>query len=182
MDHQALLLCLLIFTARICDVSLGTLRVIMVMQGRRMLAAGLGFFEILIWVLAASKVLSSLHHPIFAVAYAAGFACGNYVGLTIERWAAMGHQVVRVFSRHGEAVSERLRCLGFRVTLFEGRGRDGPVSMLYTETGRRDVPRMLEAARAIDPRCYYVVDDIRVASSATDAPTRRSFFRLLGRK
>jgi uncharacterized protein YebE (UPF0316 family) len=177
MDRSTLLLCLLIFSARVCDVSLGTLRLIMITQGRRPFAAGLGFFEVLIWVTAVSKVVSNLQHPIVAVAYALGFACGNYVGLTIERWAAFGHQVVRVFSRQGEEMSERLRSLGFRVTLFEGRGRDGPVHSLYTETPRRDVPRLLHEARALDPRCYYVVDDIRVASSASDPPPRSFFVR-----
>jgi len=176
MDRSVFLLCLLIFVARVCDVSLGTLRVVMVTQGRRVLAAGLGFFEILIWVVAVSKVLSNLNRPEFAVAYAAGFACGNYVGLTIERWAAFGRQVVRVFSRHGEEMTDKLRSLGFRVTLFEGRGRDGPVHSLYTETERREVPRLLAEARALDPLCYYVVDDIRVASSAQDPPPRRGFF------
>lgn len=175
MDRSGLFLCLLIFTARVCDVSLGTLRVIMVTQGRRLLAASLGFFEVLIWVMAVSKVMQNLNRPIYAVAYAGGFACGNYVGLTLERWVAFGHQVVRVFSRQGEEVAERLRALRFRVTLFEGCGRDGPVHMLYTETERREVPRLLCEARRIDPRCYYVVDDIRVASSA-DPPPRRGFF------
>jgi uncharacterized protein YebE (UPF0316 family) len=147
----------------------------MVTQGRRLLATGLGFFEVLIWVMAVSKVVQNLNRPMIAVSYAAGFACGNFVGLTIERWAAFGHQVVRVFSRQGEELAERLRTLGFRVTLFEGRGRDGPVHMLYAETERREVPKMLSASRAVDPRCYYVVDDIRVASSAEEPPPRRGF-------
>ena len=176
MDRSALFLCLLIYTARVCDVSLGVIRVIMVTQGRRVLAAGLGFFEVLIWVLAVSKVVQNLNRPMYAVAYAAGFATGNYVGLTLERWAAFGHQVVRVFSRQGEELAEKLRGIGFRVTLFEGRGRDGPVHMLYAETERREVPRLLKESRKIDPRCYYVVDDIRVASTAADEQPPRPFF------
>ncbi len=175
MDRSSLWLCILIFFARICDVSLGTLRVIMVTQGRRVLAAGLGFFEILIWILAVSRVMSGARHPGLIIAYAAGFACGNFIGLTIERWVAFGHQVVRVFSRQGEEIAEKLRTLGFRVTLFEGRGRDGPVHSTYTETERREVPRLLETARAIDPSCYYVIDDIRIASSVNGSPPRRGF-------
>ncbi len=167
MDQATLFSCLLIFSARVCDVSLGTLRVLMVTQGRRTLAACLGFVEVLIWVAAVSRVISSLGRPEFAIAYAAGFACGNFLGLTLERWFAIGRQVVRVFSRRGQALAEHLRGLGFLVTLFEGVGRDGPVHLLLLETERRGVPRLITAARELDPLCYYVVDDIRAASSAT---------------
>lgn len=177
-----LLTCCLIFCARICDVSLGTLRVVMVTQGRRGRAAMLGFFEVLIWVSAVSQVITNLRNPAYAVAYALGFACGNYVGLTVERWAAFGKQVVRVFSRQGEEMTESLRKVGFRVTLFEGRGRDGPVHSLYTETERRKVPELLTEARRIDPSCYYVVDDIRAASSVSDPPKRRSRLWIRKRK
>jgi uncharacterized protein YebE (UPF0316 family) len=176
MDRPVVTLCLFIFFARICDVSLGTLRLIMVTQGRRTIAALLGFFEVLIWVSAVSKVIANLSHPAFAIAYAAGFASGNYVGLTIERWAALGRQVVRVFSRQGAELAEKLRAAGYRVTLFEGSGRDGPVHMVYTETERRGVPRLLESARSIDPICYYVVDDIRFASSVGESPPGRWLF------
>lgn len=175
MDAQTSLSCLLIFLARVGDVSLGTLRVVMVTQGRRGRAAALGFFEVLIWVFAVSKVLANLSNPAFAVSYAMGFAAGNYVGLTVERWAAMGHQVVRVFSRQGQQIAEHLRASGFRVTLFEGHGRDGPVHSLYTETERRQVPRLLTEARQIDPVCFYVIDDVRAASSVNDPPRRIRF-------
>ena len=173
MDRSTFLACLLIFLARVGDVSLGTLRVVMVTQGRRGRASMLGFCEVLIWVFAVSQVLQNLRQPLFAVAYALGFATGNYVGLTVERWAALGHQVVRIFSRSGHEIAEKLREKGFRVTLFEAQGRDGSVAMLYTETERRRVPVVADSARQIDPRCYYVVDDIRVASSV-DTPPKRS--------
>ena len=172
MDSHTLIICAFIFFARVCDVSLGTLRVLMVTQGRRSLAAILGFCEVLIWVSVVSRVVASLGKPAFAVAYASGFACGNFVGLTIERWVAIGRQVVRVFSRQGRTLADKLRDLGFRVTLFEGSGRDGAVHLLYLETERREVTRLLSVARQADPLCYYVVDDIRTASSAGEPPRR----------
>lgn len=167
--------CLFVFLARVGDVSLGTLRVVMVTQGRRGRAALLGFFEVLIWVLAASRVITRLDRPLFAVAYAAGFACGNYLGLTLERWAAIGNQVVRVFSRCGDALADELRRQGFRVTLFHGLGRDGPVHMLYAETERRRTKMLLRSSRQVDPQCFYVVDDVRLASSVSEdeQPRRR---------
>jgi uncharacterized protein YebE (UPF0316 family) len=180
MDKATLLSCLLIFSARVCDVSLGTLRVLMVTQGRRSVAACLGCVEVLIWVAAVSRVIGNLGKPAFAIAYAAGYACGNFTGLTIERWFAFGRQVVRVFSRRGPTLAEHLRTLGFLVTLFEGVGRDGPVHLLLLETERREVPRLVSAARELDPLCYYVIDDIRVASSATNQA--RSRWSLRNRK
>jgi len=184
MPDSLLLSCLLIFCARVGDVSLGTLRVVMVTQGRRGRAALLGFWEVIIWVFAAAKVIGSLGHPQLAVAYAAGFAVGNYVGLTLERWAAMGNQVVRVFSRRGEQLADELRLQGFRATLFHGMGRDGPVHMLYVETERRRVPGILNEARRLDPQCFYVVDDVRMASSIDDPPHKRWLpaYRLRQRK
>lgn len=158
-------MCLLIFLARIGDVSLGTLRTVAIWQGRRGMAWVLGFFEVLIWVYAVSQVIVNLNHWALAVSYALGFATGNYVGLTIEQWWAPGRQVVRFFTRMGLDVAEQLRAAGFRVTTFEGQGRDGPVQSLYVESNRREVPRITEIARGADPHCYYVVDDVRHASS-----------------
>lgn len=184
MPDSLALSCLMIFLARVGDVSLGTIRVVMVTQGRRGRAAMLGFCEVMIWIFAASRVLGNLNKPHLAVAYAAGFAVGNYVGLTIERWAAMGNQVLRVFSRRGDQLADALRHQGFRVTLFHGMGRDGPVHMLYLESERRRVPSIINESRRLDPQCFYVVDDVRIASSV-DAPPRRgwlSAYRLRQRK
>jgi uncharacterized protein YebE (UPF0316 family) len=164
MDLDIAFTCLLIFLARVGDVSLGTIRTIMVIHGRRVVASLLGFVEVLIWVLAVSQVVSNLERPVYALAYAGGFAAGCFVGITIENIMAIGQQVVRVFTRLGVPVAERLRLEGFRVTELEGKGRDGAVGLLFIETSRRDAMRAAKAARAVDPGCYFVVDDIRLAS------------------
>lgn len=166
MDWTVLGTCVLIFLARVGDVSLGTVRTIMVIHGRRLVATALGFVEVLIWVLAVSQVVANLSNPLYAVFYAGGFAAGCYVGITIEGMVAFGQQVVRVFTRLGPLVAERLRMDGFRVTELEARGRDGAVQLLFIETSRRDARRVARSARAADPACYFVVDDIRLASRA----------------
>jgi len=92
--------------------------------------------------------------------------------------------VVRVFSRRGDQLAGSLRHQGFRVTVFHGMGRDGPVHMLYLESERRRVPSIINESRRLDPQCFYVVDDVRIASSV-DAPPRRgwlSAYRLRQRK
>jgi len=170
---SVLLTCGLIILARIADVSLGTIRTIVVVQGRRTLAFVLGFFELLIWVSIVSRVILHLHEqPVYAVAYALGFALGNYVGMTIENHLALGRQVVRVITRQGPELAAALRQSGLVVTQFDGYGRDGPVEELFVEVERRAVPQVIRLARGQDPNCYYIVDDVRLASSS--APRKRT--------
>ena len=167
MDMTVLGVSVLIIFARIADVSLGTLRTVSVIQGRRGVSWFLGFAELLIWVFAVSAVIHNLDKPVYALSYAFGFATGNYVGLTLERWIAFGEQVVRVFTRQGPKVAVQLRSEGFRVTSFPGEGRDGPVQMLFIEIPRKKTQDIILFSRQIDPKCFCIVDDIRLVAPAT---------------
>ncbi len=154
---------LLIFCLRICDVSMGTMRTIAVVQGKLKMSVALGFFEVLIWICGVSQVMAGFtKYPLLAVAYAAGFATGNGVGILLEKKIALGSVVLTIISpREGPAIAERLRCEGQRLTTFEGSGRDGPVTMIYTTCPRRGMRRLLETARQIDPRLFYTVEPLR---------------------
>jgi uncharacterized protein YebE (UPF0316 family) len=157
----------LIFFARIADVSLGTLRTVAVIRGRRGTSWALGFVEVLIWVIVVSEVITTVKDNwVYAIAYALGFATGNFIGITIEQYFAFGEQVIRVFTRSGGTIAARLRDQGFGVTEFEGRGKDGPVQILFVTVRRRLTAAVIGVARGIDPTCYYTVDDIRTASTA----------------
>ncbi len=159
------LTCLGIVLARIADVALGTVRTIFVFQGRKWSSFLLGFFEVLIWVVVVSRVIATVpENPWYAVAYAGGFALGNFVGIAIEGRIAFGRQVLRIFTREGDRMADHFRDHGHRVTIIDGRGRDGPVQILFVEVARRQTLGTLKVARELDPRCYYVVDDIRSAS------------------
>ncbi len=79
-----------IFLARICDVTIGTLRIIFVSKGNKLIAPVLGFFEVLIWIIAITRIIENLNNPFCYVAYAAGFATGNYIGLRVEEKLAVG--------------------------------------------------------------------------------------------
>ena len=94
--YTYLLLPLLIFCARIIDVSIGTLRIIFVSKGKRNIAPLLGFFEVLVWILAISEIMQNLNNWVCYVAYAAGFAAGNYVGMIIEEKLAIGILIIRI--------------------------------------------------------------------------------------
>ena len=167
MDFGVLTTCALIILARIGDVSLGTIRTICVVNGRALISWVLGFFEVLIWLCAVSKVLSGPLTLPYTLAYAVGFATGNYIGVTVEGLIAFGEQVVRIFTRRGAEVAEALRGEGFRVTEFDGRGRDGLVSLLFIETRRKDTRHLLRRVHDLDPNTFYLVDDIRLARAPT---------------
>ena len=171
---SVVLISLAIVAARIVDVSLSTFRTVAVIQGRRGLAWILGFFEVLVWVLVVSEVLVSVsEHTWFAVPYAIGFATGNWVGIVIEEHVALGRQNLRIFTREGPTMAPRLRDAGFGVTEFDGRGKDGPVTMLFVEAERKSMRHVARLAREIDPKCYYSVGDVRRASTATTQAKRQ---------
>lgn len=171
MSWDVLVGCLVIALARIGDVSLGTIRTVAVVSGHRALAWFFGLLEVLIWVFAVSAVITQIQtRPVYGVAFAVGAATGSYVGVTLQRWLPFGNQVVRIFTASGAAVVEDLRSRGIRVTEFKGAGREGPVSMLFVQVRRDRTPLVLRSARAVDPKCFYTIDDIRVANTAITRP------------
>lgn len=153
-------LAIAIFLLRIVDVTMGTVRTLAIVSGRMRTAMALGFVEVLIWIVVVSQVIARVHEtPILAVAYAAGFASGNAVGIFIEKRLAFGTAVLRIVSpNNGGAVAEALRELGQVVTTFEGHGRDGPVTLIYASCPRRRVRRLIATAHRIDPTMFYVVE------------------------
>jgi uncharacterized protein YebE (UPF0316 family) len=152
------LLALVVFLARMSDVTLGTMRMIAVVHGRAPTAVVLGFFEILIWITAVSGVIVKLNqYPLLVVAYAAGFAAGNAVGIGLERRLAMGSCVITLVSKAGAEVAAAMRAVGQRVTVLDGEGRDGPRQVVYATARRRDMKSLIQAAKSIDPGVFYVV-------------------------
>jgi uncharacterized protein YebE (UPF0316 family) len=154
------LVALAIFSLRIVDVSLGTIRTILVVQGRQVLSVLIGFVEVLVWVTAVSQVIWRIQdNPLLAVAFAAGFATGNAVGIQLERRLALGTCVLRIIAKErGDRVAAALREVGRIVTTFEGHGGDGARTLLYTTCQRRDVSRLIGIAKEIEPNLFYVVD------------------------
>lgn len=173
---------LAIVVARIVDVSLGTMRTVAVINGRRAVALGIGFVEVLIWVSVVRAVIHRLDNPIFAISYAGGFALGTFVGVTLEDRFGTGKQVVRVFTRRGNEMASRLREQGFVVTVFEGSGREGPISMLFLEAARKQMRRALDEITTFDPDCFYIIDDVRFSSGKRGRFHRSTGWRSLGKR
>jgi len=166
---------LAIFLGRIVDVSMGTLRVIFLSRGMRLLAPIIGFVEILIWLLAIGQIMKNLSNPVCYVAYAAGFAGGNYVGLLIEGKLAMGLSMVRIMlSQDGSRLKRFLTKAGYRLTSVPAQGSRGPVEVLFTVTRRRQLHRVAEIIRRCNPDAFYTVEDVRSARGVTSLPGRAS--------
>ena len=123
----------LVFLARVIDVSVGTLRTISIIQGRTKIAFFLAFFEASVWLLVLSAVLPLvLNSPLLGVFYAFGFATGNVVGIMVEKRLAMGYANFRIITmQYAREISQALREKGFAVTTFEGEGKDGKVTEVY---------------------------------------------------
>ncbi len=162
LGQYPLLLPLAIMCSRVVDVSIGTVRMIMVIHGRRYTAAALGFFEVTIWLLAITGIIAHVDNLTSYVAYGLGFALGNIVGLMIEQKMAVGQQMVRfISSEEGEKISRVLRAQGFGVTEFSGSGREGPVLLGFVIAPRKKVPELMEIISGVDPRSVVTIEDVR---------------------
>jgi uncharacterized protein YebE (UPF0316 family) len=158
----AALLPLVIFGLRVADMTLDTLRVLLVIRGRKALSWSLGFVQSAIWVVAISSVLRHVDNLWNIVGYAGGFATGTVIGMLIEERLAIGHGHVRVISPHrGSALADAIRASGYAVTELAGRGKDGMVTVLTCSVRRRDVTHVTRQVHAIDPEAFVTVEDVR---------------------
>ena len=164
---------LLIAFSRIFDVSLSVLRMAAQAAGRKKAAWGYAFLESLLWVVVVATIVTNLNHPIYALFYALGFATGTLVGVALEDFFASGQQVVRIFTHQGDAMAVHFRNEGYRVTQFEGKGRDGPIQLLFIHLARKMARRVPPEARKIDEHCFIVVDDVRGSVASGPAQSVR---------
>lgn len=156
------LLPLFIFFARIFDVSLGTLRIIFVTKGMRRVAPFVGFFEVLIWLLAISRIMQDLDNWVCYVAYAGGFATGNFVGMYLEERLAIGHEMIRVITRKdATGLIEDLRNKGYGVTSVRAEGIEGEVAVIYIIARRSMIQEVLDEINQFNPRALYTVESIK---------------------
>lgn len=176
---------LLIFLARIVDVSMGTLRIIFVSRGMKYLSALIGFCEILIWLLAIGQVMQNLTNWVTYVAYALGFATGNFIGLLIEQKLAMGNLIVRVVTRRDATeLVKFLRQSGYGVTSVDAQGETGPVKVIFTIVRRRKLPEVIATIKRFNPKAFYSIEDVRFVHETMPPvmPKRASFLSTTLRK
>ena len=172
---------LLIFIARILDVSVGTLRIIFVSKGMKYLASLLGFFESLVWILAISQVMQNLNSWVTYIAFALGFSAGNFVGIFLEERIAMGNLIIRIITRRDATELVRfLRESGYGVTSVDAEGESGRVKLIFTICKRRNLEKIIGIIKSFNPRAFYTIEDVRFVQDTFLPPIqRRRLFPLM---
>jgi len=150
---------LIIFSLRLADQSLGTMRALLVSKNKPLYAALIGLVESAIWIVAISQVIKDIDDPVLIGAYAAGFAAGTILGSYIERIVGVGNIVVRVFCpANSPSVAEVLREDGYGVTIIDGEGKDGPVKIYLCVIPRRKLKSVLKMIEEINPNSFITTD------------------------
>jgi len=152
---------LLIFLARVADVSIGTVRVIFVSRGLKYLAPIVGFFEILIWLLAIGQIMKNLSNPACYIAYAGGFAMGNFVGICIAEKLSLGIVLIRVITKKDALqLVESLKSADYGATSIDGHGVSGQVRLVFTIVPRRETLNVVNLIKKFNPDAFYSIEDV----------------------
>lgn len=155
---------LLIFFARIIDVSIGTVRLIFTARGYRSLAPILGFFEVLVWLLAIKQILSNLTNVMTYIGYAAGFATGTYVGIILEERLSIGNVMLRITARKNpRPLLEALKKTRHFVTDSVAHGPKGKVAIIHLTIPRQELTNIIQIIKHHDPKAIYTIEDVRSA-------------------
>jgi uncharacterized protein YebE (UPF0316 family) len=173
---------LLIFMARVLDVSLGTVRVIFISRGLKYLAPIVGFFEIIIWLLAIGQIMQNLSNPACYIAYAGGFAMGNFVGICIAEKLSLGLVMIRVVTKmDATPLVEFLKTENYGVTSVDGHGTSGEVKVVFTIVPRREVDSVVELIKKFNPHAFYSIEEVGLVEKGI-FPMRKNWrnFNMLG--
>lgn len=179
---------LLIFSARIVDVSLDTLRIIFINRNLKYAAATSGFFEVLVWLMVIRQIFLRLNNPLCFIAYAAGFATGNFVGMIIENRISIGKVLIRIITRkESDELISSLKTAGYGLTVADAQGMTGPVKIIFAIIERKEIASVVNRVKRFSARAFYSVEDVRFVSEAVTphrlpAPRRWSHFYARMRK
>jgi len=152
----------LIFSARVADVSLGTIRVIFISKGLKYIAPVIGFFEVIIWLLAIGQVMQNLTNVASYIAYGAGFATGTLMGMMVEERLSLGTVIIRVITRRdsSELVSH-LRSMNYGVTELNAEGSTGQVKVLLMVIKRQDSGDVVAKIKRFNPQAFYSIEEVK---------------------
>ena len=186
MDNQIfslIILPLLIFSARVADVTLGILRIVFISQGRRKLAPIVGSFEIFIWLLAIGQIFSDLSNIIYYVAYAGGFAIGNYVGLIVENKISLGLLSLHIILEDDpENLIKILKNQGYGLTTMTAEGIKGKVKFLIMIIKRKNLAIILKILREISPNAFVSIEQVQSVRGGIFPPRTKTRWELLKRR
>lgn len=156
---------LLIFFARIGDVSINTLRIMFMMNGKKSIVPVLGFFEAMIWLLAIGQIFQNVNNPFSYIAYAGGFAMGTYVGMTLDEKLALGRVLVRVITPQPlPELIEFMKDKNYRFTSVGAEGRYGKVNLLFTVMKRDQLQEFIGKVKSSDEKAFYTIESVKRVS------------------
>lgn len=165
---------LLIFVARIGDQSIGTLRLIFVSKGFRFLAPFLGFFEVIIWLAAVGQIMQHLDNVLCYIAYGAGFATGNYIGIVLDEKLSIGTVLIRIFPT--KDTTELIKYLSegnYGVTLMDAEGGRGKVKIVMSIINRKDIRNYVSIINQYNPNAFYTIEEIKSVNKGVFKPEKR---------
>ncbi|QSE98118.1 DUF2179 domain-containing protein [Fulvivirga lutea] len=168
---------ILIFLARILDVSINTVRIIFVMSGKKYIATVMGFLESLIWLLAIGQIFQHMDNVYCYIAYPAGFAGGILIGMLIEEKIALGKVIIRIITAEDlELIIAYLNKHQFRFSIVSAESNEGKENLLFAVLKRDHVPYMLDEISKHLPKAFYTIESVKSASEAglmVEKPSRR---------
>jgi len=174
---------LLIFLARVFDVTLGTLRIIFTSRGMRNIAPVLGFIETFVWIVAVSSIVKHAQNVAAYVGYAGGFAMGTFVGMLLESKLAVGTVTFRaIIRRDTKELIKALVEAGFGITIVDGRGSSGKVKIIYTTVKRQNLPLVIDIFHRMVPGAFLSVEEVRSTEQGVFPASKNHLFRPLGHK
>ncbi len=161
---QWVVLPLLIFFARISDQTIGTLRLIFLSKGYKYLAPFLGFFEVIIWILAISQIMKHLDNIMCYLAYGAGFAMGNFIGILVEQRLSLGIVIIRIIlKKENPEMIHHLKEANYGLTLVDAEGGRGKVKIIFSTIKRKDVQEFIALLDRFEPEAFYTIEDVKSA-------------------
>ena len=166
---------LLIFLARISDQTIGTMRLIFLSKGQKFLAPFLGFFEVIIWLLAVGQIMKHLDNVLAYVAYGGGFAMGNYIGMVIEEKLSIGNVLIRIIPKKDtKELINYLRENDFGVTSVNAEGSKGKVDIVFTIIKRKDIAHVVSIINTFNPNAFYTIEDVKAINEGIFKHTRKA--------
>jgi uncharacterized protein YebE (UPF0316 family) len=168
---------LLIAMARIMDVTINTIRMIFVARGYKTIAPILGFFEVVIWLVAIGQIMKNLDNFMSYIGYGLGFAAGNYIGIILVEKMTLGTVIIRIIAKtNTNELIQRLREANYGVTIADAEGKDGPVKILFSTMKRKDLQDALRIINQSNPHAFYTVEEVQqVNEGYFRASANRSF-------
>ena len=165
----------LIFLARICDVTIGTIRIVMITKGQKIWAPILGFFEVLIWLIAITRIIKNMDNWVCYFAYGMGFATGNYIGMKIEEKLALGIAKIQIITMKAATnLIEALRSAGYGVTYQDAYGSNQNVSVIYTIIKRSEISNVENLIDQHNPNAFYSIEDVKFVNKGV-YPVKTAF-------